>query len=234
MPVATTPLPVDLVGLVVDNGRSQFVELLGVGAYGSVYLAYDLLSPPNYPVYFAAKVMVKAPPKSRQRAFQRREIDLHTNASPHPNVVTVHKVLDEQGYYILIMDYYPDGDLFSMVTDNQFYLGKDDLTKSVFLQIIDAVIYCHSLGIYHRDIKPENILCLDGGRTVALADFGLATTDELSNDFGAGSSYYMSPGSYLIFPFLFISLILLFPQNASTNPLPKFLPTPRNQTTSGH
>ncbi|KAE8262792.1 hypothetical protein A4X09_0g7387 [Tilletia walkeri] len=67
------------------------------------------------------------------------------------------------------------------------------LIKSVFAQILDAVEYCHQHQIYHRDLKPENILCLDGGRRVVLADFGLATQEPTSSDFGCGSTFYMGP-----------------------------------------
>jgi serine/threonine protein kinase len=70
------------------------------------------------------------------------------------------------------------------VSANVQYLGRDDLIRAVFLQIIDAVSYCHSNGIYHRDLKPENILVTLSGEKVCIADFGLATSERISADFG--------------------------------------------------
>lgn len=93
-----------------------------------------------------------------------------------------------------MLSYCSDGDLFSQITEKSTYLGNDALIKDVFLQIVEAVEYCHRLGIYHRDLKPENILCDQGGRRVVLADFGLATAEKTSGDFGCGSTFYMSPG----------------------------------------
>ncbi|WVQ93279.1 hypothetical protein IAU59_000345 [Kwoniella sp. CBS 9459] len=181
----------DLVGKRIDNGRLEFISTLGVGAYGVVYLAVDLHAP--RPVYLAVKCLLRAGLDSRQRHFQRRETALHQMASKHPNVVTLHKVLEEDEYIFVIMDFCDEGDLFGMITERQRYLGNDLMIKRVFLQIIDAVDYCHRMGIFHRDLKPENILCTQNGERVCIADFGLATSERYSTDFGCGSTFYLSP-----------------------------------------
>lgn len=45
---------------------------------------------------------------------------------------------------------------------------------------------------------PADILCVNFGAKVMLSDFGLATSDPVSRDFGCGSSYYMSPGKLVV------------------------------------
>ncbi|ODN95717.1 RAN protein kinase [Cryptococcus wingfieldii CBS 7118] len=179
----------DLVGHSIDNGRLRFIAVLGVGAYGVVYLALDEFTHE----YLAVKCLLRAGLDERQRHFQRREIALHQLASGHSNIVTLHRVIEEGEYVFVVMDFCDEGDLFGMITEKQRYLGNDALIRKIFLQIISAVEYCHSMGIYHRDLKPENILCLRGGEKICLADFGLATSEKMSTDFGCGSTFYLSP-----------------------------------------
>jgi serine/threonine protein kinase len=102
-------------------------------------------------------------------------------------------VVEDKDYTYIIMDFCEDGDLFTQILHQRRYLGQDELIKHVFLQLLDAVEYCHSLGIYHRDLKPENVLCFDGGLRLAITDFGLATMDTVSEEFRTGSAYHMSP-----------------------------------------
>lgn len=161
-----------------------------MGAYGVVYTAFDVHT--NVP--YAVKALNKNGLDSRQRSFQKREIQLHHEASHHPNVVSLVKIMDSEDCTFVVLEFCPEGDLFSSITEKGNYLGNDIMAKHAFLQILDAVEFCHSIGIYHRDLKPENILVFDGGLTVKLADFGLATREYITNDFGCGSTFYMSPG----------------------------------------
>lgn len=180
--------PEDRLGQVLA-GRLQLTGILGVGAYGVVYTAVDIQT--NIP--YAVKALNKLGLEPRQRKFQQREIQLHHQASAHPNVVSLVKIMDAPDCTYVVIEYCPEGDLFSNITEQGKYVGNDALAKRAFLQILDAVEYCHSIGIYHRDLKPENILVTDQGMTCKLADFGLATTDHITSDFGCGSTFYMSP-----------------------------------------
>ncbi|KAA1068753.1 hypothetical protein PGT21_013713 [Puccinia graminis f. sp. tritici] len=191
---ASTASNHNLVGHRIDHGRLEFMSVLGLGAYGVVYLARDLTSPDmEKPKLYAVKALNKIGLDARQKSFQRREIALHSLASSHPSIVTLHAVIESPSCIFVILDYCPDGDLFGMITEKQRYLGKTEAIKSVFIQIIEAVQFCHRLGISHRDLKPENILCKKQGDDVVLADFGLATAEKTSSDFGCGSTFYMSP-----------------------------------------
>lgn len=185
----TAPSPESRLGHLLDD-HLELVSILGVGAYGVVYTAVDIET--NTP--YAIKALSKLGLDSRQKKFQAREIALHAKAQAHPNIVSLIEILDAPDCVYVVMEYCPEGDLFAVITEHGGYVGDDELARSVFLQLLNAVEYCHQLGIYHRDLKPENVLVCDYGRTIKLADFGLATTEQLTADFGCGSTFYMSPG----------------------------------------
>lgn len=208
--------PEDRLGLILAN-RLELTDILGVGAYGVVYTAIDI----HTNVLYAVKALNKTGLDPRQRKFQHREIQLHHQASHHPNVVSLVKIMDSVDTTFVVIEFCPDGDLFSNITERGHYVGNDFLAKRVFLQILDAVEFCHSIGIYHRDLKPENILVTDGGMTVKLADFGLATTEYITSDFGCGSTFYMSPGRILAsLPVPFLPLTRPVPECQQSSPRP--------------
>nr|POF13217.1 negative regulator of sexual conjugation and meiosis [Quercus suber] len=186
-----SPSSPNRIGLIL--GDIKLTEVLGVGAYGTVYKACNVHDPC---IEYAVKTLNKAGLDSRQRSFQDREIQLHYEASQNQTgIVEMVQIFDSEECTFVVLEYCPEGDLFAKITEEDHYVGNDQKARWVFLQILDAVKACHDKGIYHRDLKPENILVKDNGWTVKLADFGLATKERVTSDFGCGSTFYMSPGS---------------------------------------
>ncbi|KAE9615107.1 putative protein kinase CAMK-CAMKL-CHK1 family [Lupinus albus] len=64
--------------------------------------------------------------------------------------------------------------LFNKVAKSKL---KEDVAFKYFRQLINAVDFCHSRGVYHRDIKLENLL-LDENENLKVSDFGLSALNE--------------------------------------------------------
>ncbi|WVW78972.1 hypothetical protein I302_100935 [Kwoniella bestiolae CBS 10118] len=176
---------------VIDNGCLELTQVVGTGAYGVVYLAIDYKY--SQPLWRAVKCLRRHGLDSRQKHFQRREIALHRLASAHPSIIAMDRMIEEGDSVYVVMEFGEEGDLFAMITDKQRYVGDDELIRDVFLQLLDGVAWLHSLGISHRDIKPENIVCSQDGTRVRICDFGLATSEQESSEFGCGSTFYIAP-----------------------------------------
>ena len=51
----------------------------------------------------------------------------------------------------------------------------EDRSRIILRNLLEAIQYCHSMGVLHRDIKPCNILVHPKSGDIKLIDFGLAT-----------------------------------------------------------
>jgi serine/threonine protein kinase len=96
-------------------------------------------------------------------------------------------------HIFIVLDFCADGDLFVAITEEKHRFHRNNARiLHAFVQLLDAVAYCHNNNVFHCDLRPENILC-EGGN-IRLADFGLSTESGLCSDFGLGGPY-MCPGS---------------------------------------
>ncbi|KAG1824069.1 serine/threonine protein kinase, negative regulator of sexual conjugation and meiosis [Suillus subalutaceus] len=202
------PIP-DLSGQSVGDDRFKLLELIGFGASGTVYRALDTQSDPCDPVYYAIKCLLNTELSQDGLVWQKREIACHwlASRSSSPHICKLHQIIEEGLYMYFVLDYCPGGDLFTAIKLRK-YEGNVPLIKKVFIELLDGVHACHSVGVYHRDLKPENILCVEPGSGIRIADFGLSTTKLISREFNVGSWDYLSPGMstftwghYLIFYF---------------------------------
>ncbi|KAF9324595.1 hypothetical protein BG006_000390 [Podila minutissima] len=188
----------------------QILDILGYGTYGCIYLARTS----NSEEYKAIKCLSKKGLTPTQLLLQRQEIDIHLSLSSaqdgyHPHIVDMASVIEDKDSLYLVMEYCSGGDLYDAITSQHssrdsgvdfsapMFSGRLDIHSDssvvdAMVQITSALVHSHSRQVFHRDLKPENIL-IAGNGSLKLADFGLATKDRVSNDFGCGSSFYMAP-----------------------------------------
>ncbi|TFK90324.1 Pkinase-domain-containing protein, partial [Polyporus arcularius HHB13444] len=180
-------------GVKIADGDLELVEHLGQGSYGVVFRAIHKKDTSPEPKQFAVKIMEKADPHTRDWRFQQRELRAHSEVSGHPNICELYGYYETSELFYIVIEYCPGGDLLHALVQRRLYSRKDELVKSIFVQLLDAVAHCHENGVYHRDLKPDNVMVNEDGSLIKLADFGLATTSKVSDNFGCGSSTYMSP-----------------------------------------
>lgn len=145
-----------------------------------------------------------------------KELSIHLKCHSHPNVATIHKVLNFPSGIIMLMDYFPQGDLFKNIVENQIFQKNQMMMKNCILQIINVIKYLKLKNIYHCDLKPENIMVkynpnyrrLNNSNLVdyneiqiGLIDFGLSIEEEyICCNSCRGSLFYMSPERIVNYP----------------------------------
>ncbi|KAL8511589.1 hypothetical protein ACS0TY_018122 [Phlomoides rotata] len=112
----------------------------------------------------------------------------------HPNVVGLHEVMASKSKIYFAMEYVRGGELFNKVAKGRL---KEDAARKYFQQLIAAVDFCHSRGVYHRDLKPENLL-LDEHGNLKVSDFGLSALIDCRRQDGllhttCGTPAYVAP-----------------------------------------
>ncbi|KAI0194987.1 kinase-like protein [Astrocystis sublimbata] len=181
-------------GVILD-GRFQTISPLNHGSFGMVFLAKDLQT--NDLV--AIKCMTKraaANDAGLEFAVDERseELTAHRRLGIHPNIVNLIHSFETDSHSYLVLEYCARGDLYEAIRTGYGPLETEHV-REFMVQLVDAVKYMHSKGIYHRDIKPENIFLTESG-AMKLGDFGLATTSRWTYETTVGSDRYMSPEQY--------------------------------------
>ncbi|KAL9094142.1 MAG: hypothetical protein Q9165_003557 [Trypethelium subeluteriae] len=178
-------------GVMLD-GRFETISPLNHGSFGMVFMAKDHLTGETV----ALKCLTKSSaangcPTGIAVDDRSEELAVHTRIGIHFNIVNLIHHFETDSHYYLVLEFCPNGDLYEAIR-----LGRGPLetehVRGFMLQLVDAVEYMHSKGVYHRDIKPENILLTQSG-SMKLGDFGLATSEEWSFESAVGSDRYMAP-----------------------------------------
>ena len=182
-------------GGVLLNGRYQTISPLNHGSFGMVFMAQDLVTNENV----AIKCMTKrsaANDEDLEFAVDEKseELVLHSRLASHPNIVNLIDSFETDAHLYIVLEFCGQGDLYEAIRHGHGPLETEHV-RQFMLELVDAVAYAHSKGVYHRDIKPENIFLAQDG-SMKLGDFGLATTDKWSYEMTVGSDRYMAPEQF--------------------------------------
>ncbi|KAK6950454.1 hypothetical protein Daesc_008782 [Daldinia eschscholtzii] len=181
-------------GVVLD-GRFETISPLNHGSFGMVFMARDLQTNDLVAIKCLTK-KAAADEAGIEFAVDERSEELlcHRRLGAHPNIVNLIHSFETDAHVYLVLEYCSRGDLYEAIRNGSGPLETEHV-RQFMIELVDAVSYMHSKGIYHRDIKPENIFLTESG-SMKLGDFGLATTDRWSYESTVGSDRYMSPEQY--------------------------------------
>ncbi|CAI0397521.1 unnamed protein product [Linum tenue] len=199
-------------------GRYELGKTLGEGAFSKVKLARNTETGETVAIKILDKGRLL---KYKMIAQIKREISTMKQIR-HPNVIRMHELsfsfhhsskenlsgswdflwdlslllqvmVSKERIYI-VMEFVAGGELFDKVARGRL---KEAAARRYFQQLINAVDYCHTRGVYHRDLKLENLL-LDGSRVLKVADFGLSALPQQLRGDGllhtmCGTPTYIAP-----------------------------------------
>uniref|UniRef100_A0A1J3H4N5 non-specific serine/threonine protein kinase n=1 Tax=Noccaea caerulescens TaxID=107243 RepID=A0A1J3H4N5_NOCCA len=174
----------------VLTDRYEVGRLLGQGTFAKVYYGRSVGTNESVAIKMIDKEKVMRVGLSEQI---KREISVMRIAK-HPNVVELYEVMATKSRIYFVIEYCKGGELFNKVAKGKL---KEDVAWKYFFQLINAVDYCHSRGVYHRDIKPENLL-LDDNDNLKVSDFGLSALADSKRHDGllhttCGTPAYVAP-----------------------------------------
>ncbi len=155
------------------SGHIEIRQLVGVGAMGRVYRAFQK----GIDRDVAVKILHRELSANQQLVARFHREAKVASRLLHPNVVSVHLVgqLADGAMYI-VMEYLDGLSLQSALAAAG---GAFDLPRALHtaFQLCDATGEAHATGVVHRDLKPENVMLVRRGSDndfVKVLDFGIA------------------------------------------------------------
>ena len=147
------------------DGKYTFIQELGSGGFGRVFLAQEAVSGLNV----AIKQLNESDPARQQSIVH--EIQMVAQLS-HRNLHVVayfHHFVQDKALF-LVMEYCAGGSLRQRLQAKDYHPAK---ALNWIITLTDTLAWVHQQGVVHNDIKPDNLMLTQDG-TLKLSDFGMA------------------------------------------------------------
>jgi tetratricopeptide (TPR) repeat protein len=151
-------------------GRFTLLQVLGQGAFGTVYKARD--SSLDRVVALKLPRAGNLPPGGPQRDRFLREARSAAQLR-HPSIVSVHEVGEHDGQPFLVSDFIDGVTLADLLSAKRPTPAE---AARLCADVAEALHFAHERGVVHRDVKPSNVMVGPDGRPLVM-DFGMAKRD---------------------------------------------------------
>lgn len=174
--------------------RYIIINLLGSGAFGNAYKAYDT----SKRIFVVLKIQKLLDPEEVRQKYNPRdnqslleamalewqqqfstfehEIKALKKLGKHDNFVKLidYGKFDNGRYYYIVLPFIEGVDLDNFIANNVY---TSQQIVYIISQLMNSITLVHSLGLSHNDLKPENIKINPVDLKVTILDFGLACFD---------------------------------------------------------
>jgi serine/threonine-protein kinase len=187
-------------------GRYRIERVLGRGAMGVVYLAFDPKIERKVALKTIRHDLLHGASGERPTDDPRQRFLNEARAAGrliHPHIVQVYdfdEPRDETGDAAFFTMEYVAGESLAarLAAIRPTQRMPPARALGWFVQLLDALDYAHGAGVVHRDIKPANLLITERG-ACKVTDFGIArigTSDLTQAGMLIGTPGYMSPEQF--------------------------------------
>ncbi|KAL1950380.1 hypothetical protein VTO73DRAFT_5504 [Trametes versicolor] len=176
--------------------RLQFIEEIGFGNWGSVWLCRPKSSSTEQQLH-ETKIAVKLVHRSKTSTTAARVRSLWNEMKvvrslkhePHPSIIPFYSFIITPSYALITMAFHP-----RLITVEV----SEPHAKEWFRSLLSGVEFLHKRGVVHNDIKPANIL-LSHEDVPVFVDFGFAerydvdAPEAFHSNLSYGTPEYLSP-----------------------------------------
>ena len=181
------------------KARYRIIRLVGVGGFGAVYEAQDMLEHRQVAIKEIGLIGLTSQEMIEVTGSFNREAQLLSSLQ-HPSIPGIYAQLTDTEHWYLVMDFIAGQTLEEKLAQADGGSLAPEECLRIAVQLCDVLEYLHNSQpvVIFRDLKPANIMLTNDGR-LYLIDFGVARLykpGQPRDTIAFGSPGYAAPEQY--------------------------------------
>lgn len=178
----------------------ELAEVVGKGPFSLVRRCVHRVTGQQFAVKIVDVAKFTACPGLSAEALKREATVCHM--LKHPHVIELLETYSSEGMLYMVFEFLDGSDLCSEILRRASagFVYSEAVASHYMRQILEAVRYCHDMGIVHGDVKPHCVLLAskENSAPVKLGGFGVAVQllpgcDMVASGGRVGTPSFMAP-----------------------------------------